>query len=102
MDRISPFPERALVDAVSHPRYGVSLSMAVGALDRAAGLDPRFLGRLVGATRRYRSPATARRIGLLVERLFGEEASAPFEGLIGDESHSGAASRRRSKEGSAQ
>ena len=77
------FPERALVDAVSHPRYGVSLSMAVGALDRAVGQDPRFLGRLVGATRRYRSPATARRIGLLVERLFGEEAAVPFEGLIG-------------------
>lgn len=76
-------PERALVDAVSHPRYGVSLSMAIGALDRAAGRDPRFLDRLVGATRRYRSPATARRLGLLVERLFGQEAGVPFEGLIG-------------------
>lgn len=77
-------PERALVDAVSHSRYGVSLTMALGALERAQEKTPDFLDRLAVAARRYGSSAAARRLGLLVERLFGEEAAEPFLELIGD------------------
>ena len=77
-------PERVLVDAVSHPRYGVSLTMALGALEYAAERNPEFLKRLAAAARRYNSAAAARRLGLVVERLFGEEAADPFTDLIGD------------------
>jgi predicted transcriptional regulator of viral defense system len=76
-------PERAILDAVSHPRYGVSLHMALGALRSAVERDPDFLGRLVEAARRYDSAATARRIGLLVDQLFGQDAAEPFRALIG-------------------
>jgi len=77
-------PERAVIDAVSHARYGVSLPMAVGALSRAAERDVGFLGRLAAAADRYGSAASARRVGLIVDRLFGEAAAAPFSELIGD------------------
>ena len=77
-------PERALVDAVSHARYGVSLTMALGGLQRATERAPEFLKRLAGAARRYDSAAVSRRLGLLVEGLFGEEAADPFTYLIGN------------------
>lgn len=77
-------PERAVIDAVSHPRYGVSLTMAVSALGRAADADPGFLGRLAVGTGRHGSAAAARRLGLLVDRLFGTAAAEPFRDLIGD------------------
>jgi predicted transcriptional regulator of viral defense system len=76
--------ERAVIDAVSHPRYGVSLSLAIEALGLAIERDPEFLGRLAAATRRYDSTAAARRIGLLVDRLFGGEPAEPFRELVGD------------------
>ncbi|HWF17133.1 MAG TPA: hypothetical protein VG244_13190 [Acidimicrobiales bacterium] len=77
-------PERAIVDAVSHPRYGVSLPMATEALTSASLRDPDFLERLASAARRYGSTATARRLGLLVTRLFGRDAAEPFHELIGE------------------
>jgi predicted transcriptional regulator of viral defense system len=77
-------PERAVVDSVSHARYGVSLPIAIDALHRAAERDPEFLARLVDVTRRYDSTAAARRVGLLVDRLFGEEAAEPFRELVGE------------------
>lgn len=40
-------PERALVDVLNHPRYGVSLTQAVDSLLRAASRDSAFLGQLV-------------------------------------------------------
>jgi predicted transcriptional regulator of viral defense system len=76
-------PERAVLDAVSHPRYGVSLAQALDALRSAAERDRDFLSRLVAAARRYDSAAAGRRLGLLVEQLFGEGAAAPFQELIG-------------------
>lgn len=83
-------PERALVDALNHPRYGVSLTQALDALVRAASRDPEFLDRLHAAVLRYSSGSrghssrsSARRVGLVVERLFGADASAPYRDLIG-------------------
>lgn len=75
--------ERALLDAVSHSRYGVSLPVAVGALRRAAKADPDFIERLVAAARRYNTDAVARRLGLIVDRLFGDTVAEPFVELIG-------------------
>jgi predicted transcriptional regulator of viral defense system len=77
-------PERAILDAVRSSRYGVSLPMAVRALRTAATRDRKFLRRLADAARQYESPTLARRLGLLVERNFGVEMSAPFHELIGE------------------
>jgi predicted transcriptional regulator of viral defense system len=76
-------PERVLMDVLSHSRYGVSLSQALQALRLAVDRDPEVTGRLVDSARRYGSAAISRRLGLLVDRLFGSEAAAPFAELIG-------------------
>lgn len=83
-------PERALVDSLNHPRYGVSLNQAADALLRAASHDTSFLDRLLAAVLRYGSGArghssrsSARRVGFVVERLFGPGAAAPYRDLVG-------------------
>jgi predicted transcriptional regulator of viral defense system len=83
-------PERAVVDALNHPRYGVSLTQVLDALLRAASRDSTFLGKLHSMVLRYgagarghNSRASARRVGLVVERLFGPAAADPYRGLIG-------------------
>lgn len=84
-------PERALIDVLNHPRYGVSLTQVLDALLRAVADDPGFLDRLLAAVVRYGagsqghgSRSAARRVGLLVERLFGPEVAAPYRGLVGE------------------
>lgn len=83
--------ERAVLDAMNHPRYGVSLALAVDALRRAVARDSEFLDRLHAAVLRYgagaqghSSRSSARRVGLIVERLFGADAAAPYRSLVGD------------------
>jgi predicted transcriptional regulator of viral defense system len=83
-------PERAIVDALNHPRYGVSLTQALDALLTAESRYPMFLDRLLETVVRYSagskghgSRAAARRMGLIVEELFGEDAAAPYLTLIG-------------------
>ncbi len=76
-------PERALLDALNHHRYGVALTMAVDALEVAASRDPAFLDRLHQATVRYDSPTAARRVGLIVERLFGPGPATKYLDLLG-------------------
>lgn len=76
-------PERALVDVLDSPRYGVPFDQAVSALNLAVRSDPELLARLVEVLQRFRSAAAARRVGLLVDRLFGEDAAAPLRELIG-------------------
>jgi len=75
--------ERALLDALHHSRYGVSLGQAVAALQTATDRDAAFPRKLFAATRRYGSASTARRAGFLVELLAGEAAAEPFQRLIG-------------------
>lgn len=82
-------PERALIDVLNHPRYGVSTTQALDAL-LAAARDPGFLDRLHAAVVRYSAGArghssrsAARRVGLVVERLFGAEAAVPYRDLVG-------------------
>lgn len=77
-------PERALLDAVNHPRYGVALTMAVDVLVVAASRDTGFLDRLHQAAVRYNSPAAARRVGLIVERVFGFRQAARYLDLLGE------------------
>jgi predicted transcriptional regulator of viral defense system len=77
-------PERAIVDALNHPRYAVSLTQALDALLLAASRDPGFMDRLLETVLRCGSPSAARRVGLVVERFFGAGAAAPYRGLIGE------------------
>lgn len=77
-------PERAVIDALNHPRYGVSLTQAIDALLLATTRDASFLERLHAAVVRYDSPAVARRVGLVVERFIGPEAAEPYKSLIGE------------------
>lgn len=83
-------PERAIIDVLNHPRYGVTLTQVLDALLLASSRDPEFLDRLHAAVLRYSagprghsSRAAARRVGLVVERLFGPGAAAPYSELIG-------------------
>jgi predicted transcriptional regulator of viral defense system len=83
-------PERALVDVLNHPRFGVSLTQAADALIRARAADSDFLVRLFDAVRDYGAGArnhgaraAARRVGYVVERIFGPKDAEPFRALIG-------------------
>ncbi len=83
-------PERAVIDALSHPRFGVSLTQVADALIRARSTDSDFLDALASAVRtygaggrRHGSRAAARRVGFVVEQLFGSAAAKPFLPLIG-------------------
>jgi predicted transcriptional regulator of viral defense system len=76
-------PERAILDSIAHPRWGVTFSQAAEALRLALDRSPRFAARLATATRRYRNAATARRLGFLVEQIAGPDAAAPFRALRG-------------------
>jgi predicted transcriptional regulator of viral defense system len=76
-------PERALLDSLAHPRWGVTLAQTVEALDLALRRWPGFAERLAAAAARYRNAAVARRLGLLVAHVAGEQAAAPFRTLRG-------------------
>lgn len=82
--------ERALLDALNHPRYGVGFTHVLDAMRRAHSRDQKFLSRLERAVEHYSAGAArhgarscARRIGLIVETLFGEKAARPYAKLIG-------------------
>jgi predicted transcriptional regulator of viral defense system len=76
-------PERVILDVLSNTRYSVPFSQALTALNLEVQRHPGFLERLESSVRRFESHAAARRVGLLVDRLFGPDAAAPFRELIG-------------------
>lgn len=83
-------PERALLDVLNH-QYGVSLTQAIDALILAVSRDTLFLERLHNAVlnygagaRKHGARAVARRVGLLVERLYGADAAEPYRALVGE------------------
>ncbi len=76
-------PERAILDSLAHPRWGVTLAQSVEALDLALRRRPGFAERLAAAAARYRNAAVARRLGLLVTHLASEQDAAPFHPLRG-------------------
>ena len=74
--------ERALLDSLAHPRWGVSLAHVVEALARY--LDRvRETDKLALTTVRYRNAHVARRLGFLIEHLGGEGQALPFRALRG-------------------
>ena len=77
-------PERAVLDVLNSARFGVSFSQALSSLNLGAHCDPKFLERLAASARRLGSDSASRRIGLIVDTLFGSDAAAPFVELIGE------------------
>lgn len=75
-------PERALIDGLAHPSWGVSLAQVAEATARALD-DPHIRDRLGRAAARYQNAFLARRLGFIVSRLAGEQAAAEFRSLIG-------------------
>jgi len=75
-------PERAILDCLANPRWGVTLPQAAEALDRAVPYraTPEGLAR---AAERYGSAAVARRLGYLLELLHGPDAAEPLLALRG-------------------
>ena len=76
-------PERAVLDSVAQPEWGVSLAQVTEALDIAVARDPGFAGHLAAQSARYGNASVSRRLGLLVSYLYGAEMAAPFLPLRG-------------------
>lgn len=76
-------PERAILDSLAKPSFGVTLAQATEAIDKAISRQDSFLISLARETARYRSPFVARRLGFIVEQLAGSAASQSFTALIG-------------------
>ena len=77
-------PARAIADSLSHPRWGVTLSQVVEAVDISLVRDARFAESLAAEAARQRDHSLARRLGLLVGRIGGDDAARPFLSLRGD------------------
>jgi predicted transcriptional regulator of viral defense system len=75
-------PERAILDCLANPRWGVSLAQTAEAIDRALP-DRTSPKRLSQAAERYGSAAVARRLGYLLELLHGPDAAEPLLALRG-------------------
>ncbi len=75
-------PERAVLDCLANPRWGVSVAQTAEAVDRAVPgrTSPERLAR---AAVRYGSAAVARRLGYLLELLHGPVAAEPLLALRG-------------------
>lgn len=75
-------PERAILDCLANPRWGVTLPQAAEAVDRAVAgrTTPKDLAH---AAERYGSAAVARRLGYLLELLRGPDAAEPLLALRG-------------------
>ena len=75
--------ERAIIDSLAHPEWGVTLSQVIEALQTLLARDPHAADRLAVQTAAYDSHALARRLGLLVSRLCGQDAARAFRALRG-------------------
>ena len=75
-------PERAILDCLANPRWGVTLPQTAEAVDRAVPgrTTPEDLAH---AAKRYGSAAVARRLGYLLELLHGPDAAEPLLALRG-------------------
>jgi predicted transcriptional regulator of viral defense system len=76
-------PERAILDALGHPGWGVTLPQAVHAMELAFRRQEDFADRLATTAARLGNAALARRTGFLVSRLSGPDAARPFRPLLG-------------------
>lgn len=75
--------ERAILDSLAHPDWGVTLAQVTQALDVAITRDPAFSGNLAAQAARYGNASVCRRLGFLIMRLHGSDAATPFLPLRG-------------------
>jgi len=75
-------PERAILDSLAHPKWGVSLSQIVEATTKGLA-DDKFPSRLAQSAARFGNAAVSRRLGFILAQTAGEAAAAPFRALIG-------------------
>lgn len=76
-------PERAILDSLGHPRWGVTLPQVVHAMDLALQRHGDFADQLAAEASALGNAALARRAGFLLARLAGPEAARPFRLLLG-------------------
>lgn len=75
-------PERAILDSLANPRWGVSVPQSAEAIDRAVP-DRTSPEALAQTAERYGSAAVARRLGYLLELLHGPDVAAPLLAMRG-------------------
>lgn len=75
--------ERAILDSLGHPRWGVTLPQVVHAMGLALRRHEDFADRLAAEASALDNAALARRAGFLISRLAGPEAARPFRLLLG-------------------
>jgi predicted transcriptional regulator of viral defense system len=75
-------PERAILDCLASPRWGVTLAQVTEAIDRAIP-DCTSPEHLAQTAEHYGSAAAARRLGYLLELLRGPDAAVPLLPLRG-------------------
>ena len=76
-------PAHAIADSLRHPRWGVTLSQVVEALDKALVRIPDFADMLAVEVARQDNHALARRLGFLVAHIAGAQEARPFLPLLG-------------------
>jgi predicted transcriptional regulator of viral defense system len=77
-------PQRAIVDSLAHPQWGVTLSQVVEATDAVLAREPDLADALAIEAADSENHALARRLGFIVSRLAGPEQARPFRPLRGD------------------
>jgi predicted transcriptional regulator of viral defense system len=77
-------PARAIADSLGHPRWGVTLSQVVEALDKALTRMPGVADMLAVEVARQDNHALARRLGFLVSHIAGRQEARPFLPLRGE------------------
>ena len=75
-------PERALLDAVTHERFGVAADELADLLERAIAEDPAIVERLAEAAHRLGVAAVTRRARALAIRVAGSTAKPAFRSQV--------------------
>jgi predicted transcriptional regulator of viral defense system len=76
-------PARALLDSLAHPAWGVTLAQTAQALSAALRRGMVSGESLAASAARYGNDSLARRLGLLVQLLAGDQEAAPLRSVIG-------------------
>jgi predicted transcriptional regulator of viral defense system len=76
-------PARAVLDCISHPRWGVTLQEIAKAIWKEERLRPGFVDDLASDAARYGNALAARRLGYLVEQVAGRDSARAFLPLRG-------------------
>lgn len=76
-------PERAVLDSLAQPRWGVTVPQVSEAIDLGLQREALTTEVLKRAAGRYRNVSVARRVGFLVSLVAGPNAAAPFLDLRG-------------------